>query len=373
MRVPAACTFARSVLALSLLALSSGCNSLGVEMTSTPDSVRRGDPVMFDIKLTNRSQCPLTLGAAELIAFIPVENFFELLFEGEIPPDAPPEVLEFVEEVRRFFDELCSGGEPQLPEPPMLATSCSRGPGEIVCELSRPLSAQQGSSGSMTFAGVGDRLRCEVDGGTMRCRLRIALPNGSATANATVAAAVKPLTCLTDADFGGDLEDVDALCFIGTFPAVEGLGPNEMATGQVTLAARGSGTVRNLVIAITNNDADLGVCKGGSAEGEACDMEDVDPCPGGSCGAGICLEGANDGLGCDEATAMMDCPDGTCKLCADVAENGFLPIDCTTTIIAAEPVPTLSPWGLMALAAVLLAFGLLWSQRRRGGRAQSQA
>jgi hypothetical protein len=370
----AAYKFTPVAMAMGLLALCSGCNVLDVDMTSTPGSVRRGDPVTFDIKLTNRSQCPLETSAAILIAFIPAEEFFEQIVgvEGEIPPDAPPEVLAFIEALRRFFDELCSGGEPALPEFPELATSCRRGEGEIICDLSGPLPAQQGSSGSMTFSGLGDRLQCEVDDGTMRCQLRIPLPNGTTTANATVATATQPLTCLIAAELGGLSEEGDAICFLGTFPNnIEGLGPSEMATGQVVLPARGAGAVRNLVFAISSGDDDLGVCKGGGNAGDACNPADAEEdCPNSTCGEGICLNGTNPGLGCDKATEAGDCgAGGTCQACDDFAEDSFLPLDCTTTIIAAEPVPVMSPWALVGMAAVLFMFGALWLQRRRGRKA----
>lgn len=240
----------RVPLALTIigLVLSGGCRVLDVDMTSTPDAVRRGDPVTFDIKITNRSQCPLKpVVGAFLVAFIPLSEFTDLF--GELPPDAPPEVLEFAEKVRMFFDELCSGGDPVFPDFPevmALTTSCNRSGSEIVCQMSGPIPARQGNDSGMTFATMGDRLQCAVDGALMSCRLRIPLPPGASTAGGTTAAAVQQMTCFTGADFGvpDELSDAEnfAVCFVGNpLTTLVGLAPGEMATGQVTLAARGAG------------------------------------------------------------------------------------------------------------------------------------
>jgi hypothetical protein len=359
-----------SLLIAGLLAVSSGCTGLGVEMTSTPDSVRAGQPVTFDFKVTNRSQCPTQSTVAEIIAFIPADQFFGNLTAGA-PSNLPPEVLAFFEELRVFFDELCAGGEPDLPTPPMFpcpAMSCSRGEGEILCQMSGQLSGEAASSPGMTFANLGDQLRCEVEGEAIRCQLRIPVPTASATASGTGAALPPEFSCLTGADdFGGQS---GALCFLGTFQNPAGLGPSGMATGQVALPARGSGFVRNLIFAgsfDTTDAEDLGVCKNGPDAGEGCDQSESDSCSGGgTCGEGICQGGGNNGLGCDAATAMIDCPGvgAVCQLCNDLAENGFLPVDCTTTYIAPEGVPAMSPWGLTGLAVLLMTAGIFWLQRR---------
>jgi hypothetical protein len=87
----------------------------------------------------------------------------------------------------------------------------------------------------------------------------------------------------------------------------------------------------------------------------------------GTCGEGICDMGANEGKGCDEASAAADCPDGSCILCTDVPDTGFLPVDCTTTYVAPETVPAISPWGLAGLAGILFAAGTLFLRRRTRG------
>jgi hypothetical protein len=278
-------------------------------------------------------------------------------------------VLDFLDELRMFVDELCSGGEPEIPDPPMFPASCSRSGDAIDCEMSRAVSPP--ADGSMTFATLGNRLRCEVDGAVMTCHLRFPLLEVPEAASATTEAANKPLTCFTTAELGIDDAEADVLCFVGTPPPFEALGPGEMATGQVTLPARGEGVVRNFLVGTTNDPEDLGVCKAGSDAGEPCSLSQngqpgTEQCPGSTCGAGICDGGDDDGEGCDEATEMADCQNGgTCNLCAEPLQNSFLPIDCTTTtVVGLEPAPVMSWQGLLATAAVLLVLGSLWLQRR---------
>ena len=75
--------------------------------------------------------------------------------------------------------------------------------------------------------------------------------------------------------------------------------------------------------------------------------------------------GSNPGQGCDTATELADCgAGGTCVVCSKLAEDGFLPIDCTTTYISPEGVPAMSSWGLIGLAVLLLGFGTLWLRGR---------
>jgi hypothetical protein len=355
------------LLAVAAVVLCAGCELLDVEMTSTPDMVRRGQPVTFDLKVTNRSECPVFLEVL-LVPFL-TKTELETEFFGDLPPNPPQEVLDFIDELRMFVDELCSGGEPELPEPPMFPASCSRSGDVIDCEMSGAV--LPGGSGSMTFVTLGNRLRCEVDGGVMTCHLRLPFRSMSATAGAVTEAANKPLSCFTAAELGIDADEADVFCFVGTPPPFEALGPGEMATGQVTLPARGEGVVRNFAIGVTNDPEDLGVCKGGSDAGEPCslllnDDPGTEQCPAGTCGEGICDGGDDDGEGCDEATEMADCQNGgTCNLCAEPLSNSFLPLDCTeTTVIGLEPAPVMSRRGLLAMAAILLFVGSLWLQRR---------
>jgi hypothetical protein len=362
--------FVTQTLLAATLVLCGGCGLLGVEMTSSPESVRKGDPVTFDIKLTNYSSCPLDTSAAILVAFLPLKEFdFGLFLRIDDPNvEIPPEIVEFLEELSRFFDVLCTGGTPEIPILPPLATSCRLGDGDLLCEATGPAPAHEGEGGgSMTFATPGDRLRCEIDEATMRCQLRFPLPQGTADAAGTAAAANQPLTCLSAAELGDPVlvGEAEAVCFLGTFPDLEGLGPNQMGTGQVTLPARGAGAVRNLVFAIGPDEDDAGVCKGGANAGQACDRSSSEDCPTSSCGEGICVGGDFPGRGCDVSTQATDCPNGgMCKQCDDVPDVAFLPLDCTTTFISPETAPAMSPWGLVALAAILLAGGTLWLRRR---------
>lgn len=359
----------RAAAAAALLCLS-GCGLLTVEMTSTPETVRSGDPVTFDIKLTNTSQCPLEQSVAVLVPFI---SAAELNAEfGEIPPDAPPEVLAFIEELRQFVEELCTGGQPSIPTPPAqqpaitrpagLSTTCRRDDGAIVCRISGPV---REPGNAMTFSLFGDRLQCEVDDQIVGCEFHVPLPPMGEPSGVT-SAAIQNLTCLTTDVIGILGDEFGAACFVGTFPLFEGLGPNEMATGSVTIPANGAGVTRNLIIAISGDAEDAGVCKGGADAGEACDNSDSSECPGSTCGEGICVGGDTPGLGCDVATQMADCPNGgMCHVCADVPATDLLPIDCTTTYISPEGVPVMSPWTLAGLAVILFAAGSFWLQRWR--------
>jgi hypothetical protein len=223
----------------------------------------------------------------------------------------------------------------------------------------------------MTFSLLDGRLHCSVDDGIVHCPFRIDLPQDSSLSAATTWAATPGLTCSTAQQLFGvpQIEGVTALCFLGTFPMFTGLGGGQMASGQISLPAHGAGVTRNLVIAVSDDPDDAGVCKGGANAGQACDTSDSSPCPGSTCGEGICVGGDNDGLGCDVATQMTDCPNGgTCKACNDVPQNGFLPVDCTTTYVSPEPVPLMSGWGLAGLAALLFGTGTLWLERRRTRR-----
>lgn len=357
-----------------------GCGLVSVDMTSTPATVKRGDPVTFDIKLTNQSQCPVASTAAFLIPFIS-PNEFEALFAVEVPPNAPPEILEFIRELRIFLDELCSGGTPTPPIPPTFATGpavtagtvsermsarCHLNGHEVECLIAGRVS---GAESGMTFALLDDRLDCSVDDGTVRCLFHLSLTQDSAPA-ATTSAASSPLTCLTPAQLGipGE-QEFGAICFLGSFPMFSGLGPLQMAEGQITLPAHGSGLTRNLVIAMSIDAEDAGVCKGGASAGEACDRSDLMPCPSSSCGEGICVGGDTPGVGCDVATEATDCPNGgMCKACSDTAQSDFLPLDCTTTYVSPEAAPAMSVWGLMTMAALLLMVGTWWLERRRARR-----
>ncbi len=371
----------RVLVAGSIIALvfSGGCRVLDVDMTSTPDAVRRGDPVTFDIKITNRSQCPLkpTVGAA-LLAFIPLSAFNLLV---DLPPNPPPELLEIVEALQMFFDELCTGGDPPPPMFPAataLATSCTRSSGELICEVSGPAPGREGEQGGVTFATSGDRLRCAIDGTLISCRLRIPLPAGATGAGGTIATAVQDMSCFTGDDFGiPELSESESLglCFVGNpMMGFEVLPGGEMATGTVILPARGAGVVRNLVFGISDQVEDLGVCKSGTSDaGEPCALDDSTDCDSGSgeCGAGICVGGSNAGNGCDTDT---DCPDmgmdmGSCQLCADFpGNNSTLSLDCTTTHVGVEPAPATSLLSTAVLAGLLLAMGVQWSRRRSARR-----
>jgi hypothetical protein len=369
---------------ITLALALSGCGIVSVDMTSTPDTVRSGEPVTFDIKLTNQSPCPLRITAAELIPFISVQEINAQL--SRVPPDVPPEVVAFIEELRAFLDDLCTGGTPMVPTPPFgqqpaaraagfmngLSRGCRRIKDEIVCQISGRV---REPGNGMTFTLFDDRVHCVVDDSIVRCELRIPIPPASASpASAALGGAglaTQTLTCLTAAQiedrFGGSFDEageLGAICFIGDPPMIAGLGPNEMATGQVVLPARGAGFMRNFIFAGSGDPEDAGVCKGGSDAGEPCDRSDPE-CSGGTCGEGICVLGGNAGLGCNVATQMMDCPGGTCQVCNVPFPANALPVDCTTTYVSPEGAPTMSTWGLFGLAAIMLAAGTLWLQRRQ--------
>src|SRR5262245_8200619 len=266
------------VIGVSLLVLASGCTVLDVDMTTTPEVVKPGQPVTFNVKLTNRSSCPLDTSVAVIFPFIQAEHFLTELLGA--PVSQAPELDGLLEIVREFFDELCAGGDPTLPTFSDVTTSCDLGSGAILCRLLMPLpEAHSGSSGSASLV-ASDNLQCELDDGTIRCQLRIPLPPAAATAGAVNNQLVQALNCvpideIDDLIIAGELGDAGALCFLGTLPDPDGLGPNEMATGQVSLPASGAGRVRNLVIAIADNEETLGVCKDGPNEGDACEIDSM--------------------------------------------------------------------------------------------------
>ncbi|MGE0519387.1 MAG: hypothetical protein AB7P78_10330 [Candidatus Binatia bacterium] len=359
MRVSRASRFGFLGAILCLGALFTGCAVLDVKLTSTPGAVARGEPVTFGVKLTNRSQCPVPEAGAVLLAFIPVDEFF-----GDIPETTPPEFEPIIDKLRMFFDELCEGGNPDFPTAPDgMSVACSRGEAEIVCQLSSRLSADQRTEGGFTFAALNDHLHCGIEGGAMNCQLRLPFARAHASAAGTTAG-FQELTC-TGTEELPELGEFGALCFIGSFEEMGNLGPGQMAIGEVALPARGGGVVRNLIFTVADVDAeDLGVCKNST---EPCDREQMNPCPGSECGKGICEGGANPGQGCDEDA---DCGDqGNCILCAELAQDTFLPVDCTTTVIGLQTAPAVSRSGLLALTAALLICGSLWLHMRRRRRA----
>lgn len=360
----------RPALVLGFLVLVSGCAVLDVQMTSTPDTVHGGDPVTFDLKVTNRSQCPVSGAAVEILAFIPVDQF-DAEFSIDIPPGAPQEILDFFQALRMFFDELCAGGTPDLPQPPMFSTSCARGQDDMVCTMSSALGSHEGSIGSMSFALLANQLQCKLDDTSVSCELHVPLRNGAAGAAGSGALMSKTLDCLTSGELEGEIigAPAGALCVAGSIQSPDVLAPGEMATGQAIIPARSEGFVRSIALGFAGFDANgisgsIGVCKGGSEVGQPCQTENLNDCPGSTCGEGICDMGGNGGKGCDESTAAADCPGGSCILCTDVPDTGFLPIDCTTTYVAPETVPAMSPWGLAGLAAFLFACGTFFLRRR---------
>jgi hypothetical protein len=350
----------RATAALGFVLLTAGgCGVISIDMTSTPAAVRSGDPVTFDITLTNRSACPVQPPFVVLEAFISFEQLFAEL-QSELPPNPPPELIQFIEELRTFFDELCAGGTPMVPEFPTIASSgCARENDELVCRTTGAAPGHSGDDGGLTFATAGNRLRCSIDGSIMNCELRLPLP-ATANAGTSVAAMAQSLECLaTDPS----TSEGNAVCTVGSFQSPQGLAPGETATGQVVLNARGGGRLRNLAFVVSDAADDVGVCKGGADVGTACERGSSD-CTGSTCGAGICDGGANLGNGCDPATAMVDCPNANCVLCATTSGAPFIPLDCTETQVAVQPAPVLAPWSLAGLALALGGAGIAWLRRR---------
>jgi len=356
---------------MALLASAGGCGLVTVEMTSSPPTAQTGDPVTFNITLTNQSPCPMDTTFAILFPFIS-QSELDAQF-AEIPPDAPPEILEFVQELREFLDELCAGGQPTIPTPPIipavepptlagLTTGCRRGDGVIECEFSLRLREQ---ATPMSFALFRGRMQCEIVEQIARCRFEIPLPETAQTGGVTNAATA--LNCLTPEQLGlpSDVSlegEVGAFCIVGTFPMLRGLEGNEIAAGQVTLPARGAGIMRNLIIVGSEDEDEAGVCKGGATPGAPCELN-VSNCFGGMCLPGICVGGTNSGQGCN---ALGDCPMASdCVQCAAELPIGALPIDCTTTYVSPEGAPVASPWALAVLACALVITGTYWLRRRR--------
>ena len=379
MQTNPASTIIRLALTVAALALG-GCGLVGVDMTTSPATARRGDPITFDVKLTNYSQCPVAESAAVIIPFIS-DNTIEAAFRSELPPDAPPEIVQYLEQLHAFLLDLCNGGTPTLPPTPNIAVGpatsaptgvsggCRRVPSGLDCEISAPV---QGGTSGMTFPLFDNHLQCSVGEGVVRCVTHIDLPQTSTSSQAVASALDPPLTCKTAEELGAAVVDGfgfgpgSVICYLGTFPMIGGLGGGEMGEGQIVLPAHGSGTTRNIVIAMSTDAEDAGVCKGGTNKGLACTSSDDCP-PSSDCGEGICVGGTNAGAGCDASTAWTDCPGmgATCKACDDVGSSTFLPLDCTTTYISPEPAPLMSMGGLLALAAILLVTGTLWLERRR--------
>jgi hypothetical protein len=322
------------VLGVALSVASSGC-AIDLDLKSSPKSAGSGDPVTFDVKMTNVSQCPVGNAGTLLFPFVPAEELIEELVDDEVSADL----------LREAVEALCTGGD--LDVPPMEGVDCDIIAGELICTIADPLvRSSSGTQEAVAFESTSgaDRVKCQRTGSTITCRIPRSMMEAAQASSTTSAAANAPLTCVKMGGF--------AACGPNT------LAPGEMARGKVKFRVDQPGVLRNFGFAFATDSG--GVCKTGTAQTPCNESSD---CPG-ACGNGICSGGSNDGFGCDNDG---ECDGGECVDCGVEMEEALLGLACTTTVVGGVQAPTMSSWGLAASVfalAGIAAWGLYRARRR---------
>jgi hypothetical protein len=263
-----------------------GIGGCGMDvMIMGPETAKQGETVMFQIKVTNVSACPLDAGPFPDFAFVPL---------------LPQEI---VEDINQIFP-ICDLNN-------NIALSASLAEAGTVPRAAIQAQLESAAAGGPTATCSGPGLTCQPDGGLVIC------------------------------DIDGDFM------------------PGEMRMYSCQAQALDPGRLFSLAGSFLEAE---GVCKFPAMNaGAPCD-EDAD-CGGApdSCGSGICVDGMNDGNGCDVA---MDCPLGTCT---DCEENEGAGGDCTETLVRemAAPAPVVSPVGLLVISGALCAVAALKLRRSR--------
>ena len=333
------------IVAITATALCAGCR-IDVGLNSSPPTVRIGQPVTFDVTLTNRSTCPVGNVTALLFPFIPKDQRISQISD-------PVERQALSDAV----DAFCTGGNYN----PGGMSSCQIVNGELICEAGDTTGDTTGTTQSemtMLSSEEGD-VTCSTDGSQVTCRVPPSIVQmgeqlGASSGGDATAGSLSPVICAAGPN--GNL----GACFTAK------LDVNETKTGQIVIPANESGIVRNWIIAFATKNN--GVCKAGAGtKGVPC--ENSSDCPGAAaCGAGLCSGGANDGFGCDTATAGTDCPGGgTCNLCTTTPEEGEVlsGLACTTTDVTGQTAPVMSRWGMAAVVVLLLGVGYAAFRRTR--------
>lgn len=328
-------------LAVLVCALASGC-TLDVDIFADA-TANLGDPVNFKVKVTNRSNCPVSLVTAVIIPFVPKDLLISQIDNEELRDHLSDAV-----------DEFCSGGEIEA-APNGVSGECVVDGGDLVCTVDLGEGVEVDVGTGETLVGLPAEsagVACSVVGGTITCRIAQALmQNAAETVEGQEQA---PLNCAPV----GPLVVCSALK----------LDPQEMEMDEFQLTAEATGIFRHFAVAFPQRAG--GVCRTGVLAGEACEEDSQTHCPTlgtPDCAPGICSGGANDGNGCDPAV-VAHCTGGTCTACG-IPDNGpiLTGIACDTTAVG-NVAPAMSHWAYAA-TAVLLFGATLYLLRRRSERA----
>jgi hypothetical protein len=333
-------TFATRVGATVIAAaLSAGCGRIDVDLSSTPSAVRIGEPVTFNVTLTNRSTCPLGNVTALLLPFVPKDLLINRIQD--------PAVRQTLSDA---VDAFCTGGTFDIPG----SGGCQISNGELTCMGNDTAGdTTSGALATATMLSTGDgNVTCETDGSHITCHIpqSIVAMGEQIGADAT-ANSLSPVVC--GAGPNGRL----GACFTLK------LDPSETKSGQFMLTPTDGGLTRNWILAFATRNK--GVCKTGT-KGVPCSGDSDCSGMSNTCGSGMCSGGSNDGFGCDDST---ECPDpGVCVACTVPPDGQLLSnLACTTTnvVLAATKAPMLSSRGLIAAVVLLLAVAYLAFRRTR--------
>jgi hypothetical protein len=267
-------------------------------------AVRPGQTQQFQVKLTNPSACPVfdSGASSDDLAIVPL---------------APLSAIEAIEdeETRALVEVLCGLRPPPSDLPAMLGA----------------VEASEGTLRSIAHAAALSAQMASCSGPGVSCG---------------------PLPPTPDTPPGG------VLC------ALPALGAGEMVTLDCEAPVPSSAVGTLYTFAQTELRA-RGVCKAGSGQGNPC-ANSANCGIGGVCAFGICVDGTNDGNGCNAMAMPSECPGGQCIACSESTGVGA---ECQPfLVLAPAQAPAVGPWGLGVGLVVLAALAgyRLRAHRRRG-------
>jgi hypothetical protein len=330
-----------SVILTAVIALN-GC-VIDVDLTSEPKVVAPGEPVRFDLQVTNRATCPVGGVVSLLFPFVPRNYFIDQI--------ANPALRQTLSNAADVF---CTSRSYEFPDGD---ARCRIEEGELICEIdgNKILPPGYYAQAPVALSGTwGDNeVTCETTETSVLCRIPESLyADALRTATAESEESLGSLHCVETS--GGIVICVAAL-----------LDPAETKSDHISVAPADAGAYRNWVLSFSTVAG--GVCSGpGLLRNLPCDAGS--PCPGiRTCRPGICAGGANAGYGC---TTGGDCPDGSCSQC-ELPDEGEVQagLSCTTAV-ATLPLgaPAMSWWAMFAGIGLLFGAGGLSLHRARRSR-----
>src|SRR5574337_981477 len=236
----------KQVAGVLLLSLCAGCG-IGVQIFGVPTTTTPGQPVNFQVKLTNHAICPAQ-SVAFIAAFVP----------NQIITSSPTG--------QEFVDLFCNGSLTIGTE------QCTLDGDVITCNtavvtpgpFAPPATTQ---NFTLTLPGLPAPIPCTESGSTIQCQIPAADQQAltAAGSNEMSRHAAPPVSCFP----GGPLS------FVCLPPQ---LSAGAMTTFNLTLPAPAlSGTLRTIVIEEQTN----GVCQGGTSQGAPCGGVLGSSCAGG--------------------------------------------------------------------------------------------